>query len=247
MGSGWGTTLTLILVGVLWLVYLAPDLRRKREFEANQKNTIRINQAMRAAARATEARKDGEGELSRREERIRERALRARARERAGGGNPVFAARSRSIKLGLTLVALVAAGATGTFGYAGEWTPTLVSLGVLGFAAVGLVILNGAMIGYAEAAAPRFTGLPEVDDTWTPIRTPKVHRSIPDGAGLIVTPETELRVAREDAAARIREQAARVVAESEPAIDPRFSELGPITEEVSAVDINAALRARRAQ
>lgn len=258
MGSGWGTTLTLVLVGVLWLVYLAPALRRNREFEATQKNAIRINQALRAVAMTTETPEDLEVELSSRELRIRqqerervdrerERQLRAQVRSEVGDAGSLIAARSRSIKLGLTLVALVAAVATGTFGYAGEWTPTLIALGVLGFTAVGLVILNGAVTGYAEAATPRFTGLPEVDETWTPIRTPKVHRSIPAGAGLIVTPETERRVEREDAAARIREQAARVVAESEPAIDPRFSELGPITEEVSAVDINAALRARRAQ
>lgn len=259
MGSGLGTTLTLIIAGVLWLAYLAPALRRNREFEATQKNAIRINQALRAVAMTTEAPDEIETELSSREvlirqrereriEREQERALRAQVRAEAHVADPAIAARNRSVKLGLSSLALVALIATGAFGVAGEWVPTLVSLGVLGLSAVGLVILNGTGTESAlQVRAPRYTGLPEVDDTWTPVRTPKVHRSIPDGAGLIVTPETVRKVEQADLAARIREQAARVVAEAEPTIDPRFTELGPVTEEVSAVDINAALRARRAQ
>lgn len=259
MGSGLGTTLTLIIAGVLWLAYLAPALRRNREFEATKKNAIRINQALRAVAMTTETPDEIETELSSREvlirqrereriEREQERALRAQIRAEAHFADAGLGARSRSVKLGLSVVALVALVATGAFGFAAEWVPTLVSLGVLGLSAVGLVVLNGyGEAPGAQARAPRYTGLPEVDDTWTPIRTPKVHRSIPEGAGLIVTPETVRKVEEADLAARIREQAARVVAEAEPTIDPRFAELGPVTEEVSAVDINAALRARRAQ
>jgi hypothetical protein len=74
-----------------------------------------------------------------------------------------------------------------------------------------------------------------------------VHQSIPDGAGLIVTDEHAKAVAARERASRIREQAARA---SQPgaAADPRFTEPA-IETEVEATgtfDINAALRARRA-
>ncbi len=259
MESGFGTTVALVIAGVLWLVYLVPALRRNREFEATEKNAIRIQQALRALAQSTETPDEIVTELSNREafirqrereriERERERALRFQVRAEAHINDPAAAARQRSIKLGLTGLVLVSLVTTGIFGFAGEWVPTLVSLGVLGLSAVGLVVLNGSQGEVAvESRTRRFTGLPEVDDTWTPVRTPKVHRSIPEGAGLIVTPETERKVDEAERVARIREQAARVAAQAEPTIDPRFAELGLPTEEVPAVDINAALRARRAQ
>ena len=259
MGSGIGTTLTFIVAGVLWLVYLAPGIRRNREFNATEKNAIRIQQALRTIAQSTETPDEIVTELSNREANIRQRereridrerenALRAQVRADAHVADPGLAARSRSVKLGLSALALVTLVTTGVFGFTGEWIGTLVSLGLFGLSSVGLVLINGSRGDVvAEQRVRRFTGLPEVDDTWTPVRTPKVHRSVPEGAGLIVTDETVRKVEDADRAARIREQAARVVAQSEPAIDSRFTELGPITEEVSAVDINAALRARRAQ
>jgi hypothetical protein len=259
MESGFGTTVTLIIAGVLWLVYLVPALRRNREFEATEKNAIRIQQALRAFAQSTETPDEIVTELSNREalirqrereriERERDRALRAQVRAEAHVDDPAAAARQRSVKLGLTALALVSAVTTGIFGFAGEWLPTILSLGVLGLSAVALVVINGSRVEVrTETRARRFTGLPEVDETWTPVRTPKVHRSLPEGAGLIVTPETERKVEEAERAARIREQAARVAAQAEPTIDPRFTELGLPTEEVPMVDINAALRARRAQ
>ena len=257
MESGFGTTVTLIIAGVLWLVYLVPALRRNREFEATEKNAIRIQQALRAFAQSTETPDEIVTELSNREalirqrergriERERERALRAQVRAEAHVDDHVAAARQRSVKLGLSALLLVSLVSTGLFGFAGQWVPTLVSLGALGVSAVGLVVINGSHDQVAtETRVPRFTGLPDVDETWTPVRTPKVHRAVPEGAGLIVTPETERRVEEAERVARIREQAARVAAEAEPTIDPRFAELGLATEEVPAVDINAALRARR--
>ncbi|MFM2412244.1 MAG: hypothetical protein RLZZ587_577, partial [Actinomycetota bacterium] len=152
-----GTTLTLIIAGVLWLVYLAPALRRNREFEATQKNAIRINQALRAFAQTTETPDEIVTELSNREalirqrerdriERERERALRAQVRAEVRAEDPYAASRQRSIKLGLSALALVSLVATGVFGYTGQWAPTLVSLGVLGLSAVGLVVLNGTRV-----------------------------------------------------------------------------------------------------
>jgi hypothetical protein len=259
MGNGMGTTLTFIVAGILWLVYLVPALRRNREFDATEKNAIRLQQALRTFAQSTETPDEIVTELSNREAVIRQRerdridrqrelALRAQVRAEAHVTDTALTARHRSVKLGLSSLGLVALVTTGVFGFAGAWVPTLVSLGLLGLSAVGLVIFNGASADARPTAnTRRFTGLPDVDDSWTPIRTPKVHRSIPEGAGLIVTPETERKVEEAERVARIREQAARVAAEAEPSIDPRFSEIGLTTEEVAVVDITAALRARRAQ
>lgn len=254
-----GTTLALIIAGILWLVYLAPAIRRNREYESTQRNAIRINQALRAFAQTTETPAEIQTELSHREalirqrereriEREQERALRAQVRAETYANTPEQPARKRSVKLSLSVLALAALVATGVFGFSGQWTPTIVALVVCGVAAVGLVLVNsGTDAIEARVQGPRFTGLPEVDETWTPQRVPKVHRSVPEGAGLIVTPETEQKVEAAERVARIREQAARAAATSEPVIDPRFAELGLATEEVPVVDINAALRARRAQ
>ena len=233
MGSGIGTTLTFIVAGVLWLAYLVPALRRNREDIAAEKNSKQIQQALNTIVATTTG--------------ARPTAIR-RPRPTEYTAEPVVSARNRSIKLGLSALALIAGITTGIFGFAGEWLATMISLGVLGLSLVGLVLVNGARPETeTEQRVRRYTGLPDVDDTWTPIRTPKVHRSIPEGAGLIVDDESIRRAEESDRAARIREQAARVVAETEPAIDPRFAEFGPVTDEVAAVDINAALRARRAQ
>lgn len=259
MESGVGTTLALIIAGALWLVYLAPALRRNREFEATQKNAVRINQALRAFAQTTETPDEVVAELSHREavirqrererlEREHEREIRARVRAEAHADAGIGSATARSVKLGLTGLGMVSALATAFFGFTGQWTPTIVSLVLIGVAGVGLVFVNGAAsTNHVPVRRTQPTGLPEVDRSWTPNRVPKVHRSIPDGAGLVVTPEIERKVAEADRAARIREQAARLVANTEQPIDDRFGELGPVTEQVSAVDINAALRARRAQ
>jgi hypothetical protein len=64
---------------------------------------------------------------------------------------------------------------------------------------------------------------------------------------LIVTDETEREVAARERAARIREQAAATSATPEAAPDSRFTELGYDTGSTAPIDINAALRARRAQ
>ena len=255
MDSGLGPTLTLIVAGVLWLVYLAPSLRRKREFDATEKNAIRIQQALRAIAQTTETPDEIVTELSNRDallrqrererlEREHERELRAQVR----GQSTIPAAwNSRSLKLGISALGFGGLISTGVFGFAGAWVATVVSLAIVGIAGVALVLLNGAGSQQSVQSVPRYTGLPEVDDTWTPIRTPKVHRSIPEGAGLIVTPETVQKVDGEDRAARIREQAAREAKTMRPVVDPRFADLGVVADDTPAVDINAALRARRAQ
>ena len=233
MGSGIGTTLTFIVAGVLWLAYLVPALRRNREDLASERNAHQIQQALRTIVQSTTAEQTPP-------------VRRPRAPEYVADSAEI--ARSRSVKLSLSAFALIAGIATGIFGFAGEWLGTMISLGVLGLSLVGLVLVNGARTEVnTEQRVRRYTGLPEVDDTWTPIRTPKVHHSVPEGAGLIVDDESIRRAEDADRAARVREQTARVVAETEPAIDPRFAEFGPATDEVAAVDINAALRARRAQ
>lgn len=160
-----------------------------------------------------------------------------------------MAARHRTIKLWLTLVIVVATAGAGFAFYLVAWSYMALSAGFGLLALIGLVAVNTAGVPAAKPVATRTRAATPfaVDETWTPIRTPPVHRSIPDGAGLIVTEEHAKAIAAGERAARIREQAARA---SQPGVaaDPRFAEPA-IETEVEATgtfDISAALRARRA-
>ena len=254
MDGGIGPTLTLVLAGVLWLLYLAPSMRRKREFESTEKNTIRIQQALRAAAQTTNTPDEIVAEISNREalirQRERERAARRRETEVERSARSEFprtmVSSPRTVKLIITVVALVALGSAVAFGLAAVWAGTVVSVVVVGFALVTLVLVNGS--ASETGVTQRRSNIQPADESWTPVRPPRVRAAqIPDGAGLIVTDETEREVAARERAARIREQAAAASATPEAAPDSRFTELGYDTGSTAPIDINAALRARRAQ
>jgi len=133
--------------------------------------------------------------------------------------------------------------------YFAAWSFLVLAAGLGLLALIGLIAVNTADAPVANTVAARTQVDPPVaiDESWTPIRTPPVHQSIPDGAGLIVTDEHAKAVAARERALRIREQAARA---SQPGVaaDPRFTEPSIDTESESTgtFDINAALRARRA-
>jgi ABC-type multidrug transport system fused ATPase/permease subunit len=256
MDGGIGPTLTLVLAGVLWLLYLAPSMRRKREFESTEKNTIRIQQALRAAAQTTNAPDEIVAEISHREalirQRERERAARRRETEIERSARSEFprtmVSSPRTVKLIITVVALLAIGSAVAFGLAAVWAGTVVSVVVVGFALVTLVLVNGSGSASETRVTQRRSNIQPADESWTPVRPPRVRAArIPDGAGLIVTDETEREVAARERAARIREQAAAASTTPEAAPDSRFTELGYDTGSTAPIDINAALRARRAQ
>ena len=256
MDGGIGPTLTLVLAGVLWLVYLAPSMRRKREFESTEKNTIRIQQALRAAAQTTNTPDEIVTEISNREALVRQRErerlekyrdaeLRLSVRWEAGSA-PVRA--TRTLKLLVTVVAGIALVAAVAFGIGAVWVGTVVAILVAGIAIVSLVVINGSASAVDSRPARKRSNVQDIDPSWTPVRPPTVRKAaMPEGAGLIVTDETEREVAASERAARIREQAVAAASSPEVAPDSRFTELGYETGSTAPIDINAALRARRAQ
>lgn len=249
--------MTLIVGGLLWLVYLAPSLRDRHESRTIERNARRITATTQDLGIRS---RTPMNEMSTRElvEHRRELERIARAKDRhadrahrraAFAASPKLAARHRTTKLLLTLVI---AGSTVSGGFAlylAAWSPLLLAIGFALLAIIGLVAVNTAEVPtVAPVATQQRAAEPIVGkETWTPIRTPPVHRSIPDGAGLIVTDEQAKAVAARERAARIREQAARA---SQPGVaaDPRFTEpaIETDTETTGTIDITAALRARRA-
>lgn len=257
MDSGLGPTVTLIVGGLLWLVYLAPGLRDRHESRTIERNARRISATTQDLGIRS---RTPMNEMSTRElvEHRRELERLARSTDRQGErarrqavfeASPTMAARHRTTKLWLTLAIVVSTAGAGFAFYLVAWSYMALSAGFGLLALIGLVAVNTAGVPAAKPAATRTRAATPVavDETWTPIRTPPVHRSIPDGAGLIVTEEHAKAIAARERAARIREQAARA---SQPGVaaDPRFAEPA-IESEVEATgtfDISAALRARRA-
>ncbi len=249
--------MTLIVGGLLWLVYLAPSLRDRHESRTFERNARRIS----ATAQDLGIRsRTPMNEMSTRElvehRRELERIARVtdRHEERAQlqavlAASPTVAARRRTMKLWMTLVIVASIAGAGVAFYFAAWSYLVLAAGFGLLALIGLVAVNTAGVPAIKPAAvrERVASPVAVDETWTPIRTPPVHRSIPDGAGLIVTEEHAKAIAARERATRIREQAARA---SQPGVaaDPRFTEpsIEIESEKTGTFDISAALRARRA-
>ena len=257
VNSGLGPTLTLIVGGLLWLLYLAPNLRDRAETRTIERDARRIaattqelgilpktplNQM--SAREIAEHRRELE-RLARTNDRHHERSERRAVLD----ASPGLAARYRAIKLALSMVVLVSIGGAGIAASFAMWSYLVLASGFALLAVIGLITVNTGEVRPPQRAtrpliAQRTTDVD--DETWTPVRTPPVHRSIPEGAGLIVTDEQVKAVAARERAARIRQQAARA---SEPGVaaDPRFTEPAmPADDETGTIDITAALRARRA-
>ena len=257
MESGLGPTLTFIVGGLLWLVYLAPSLRDRHESRTIERNARRINATTQdlgirsrtpmnemSTRELVEHRRELE-RLARATDRNAERAQ----RQAVFAASPTVAARHRTMKLWLTFAIVISTVGAGFAFYFAAWSSLALAAGFGLLALIGLVAVNtaGAPVAKPVAARKRVVDTVDVDETWTPIRTPPVHRSIPDGAGLIVTDEHAKAIAARERASRIREQAARA---SQPGVaaDPRFTEPAIETEveTTGTFDISAALRARRA-
>lgn len=257
MNSGLGPTLTIIVGGLLWLLYLAPNLRDRAVTRTIERDARRI------AATTQElgiVPKTPLSQMSAREiaqhRREMERLARTNDRHHLRGerhavldASPGLAARFRVMKLALSLCVLVSVGGAGAAAYFTAWSFLVLAVGLGLLSVVGLIAVNTSDVRPPRRAtrpSPARRTVAVTDDTWTPIRTPREHRSVPEGAGLIVTEEQVKAVAARERAARIREQAARA-AEPGVAADPRFTEpAAPAVDETATIDITAALRARRA-
>jgi hypothetical protein len=256
VNSGLGPTLTIIVGGLLWLLYLAPNLRDRAETRTIERDARRI------AATTQELGIVPKSSMS--EMTAREIAMHRRELERLSRANdrhhqrserravfaaaPEIAARHRLLKLALSIGLLVALAGAGTAAFLAAWSYLVLSVGFGLLAVIGLIAVNTTDVRPAQRQARpvQVAQLDVTTETWTPIRTPPAHSSIPAGAGLIINPEHDKAIAARERAARIREQAARA---SQPGVaaDPRFTEPAtPVTEEIASIDITAALRARRA-
>lgn len=260
--SGLGPTLTFIVAGLLWLIYLAPGLRTRHEEKTLERNARRIaltseSIGVRSATPLREMttqeiiihRRELE-RLARTAERQSRRADERELRVRA----PAISARRRLARLTFSLVTFVAAAVAVVYGLSGDWPFVALSTGLSLLGVIALIAVNTAPLPVATTttAPPRQRVEPEPKPTWTPVRVPPVHHAMPDGAGLIVSDEVTKAIAARERAERIRlqaELAARVEGRAALTPDPRFTEpTPPATDEMApnTIDINAALRARRA-
>lgn len=257
MNSGLGPTLTIIVGGLLWLLYLAPNLRDRAETRLIERDARRIaattqelgiapsTPLSQMSAREIAMHRRELERLARTNDRHHERSERRAMLE----ASPGLAARYRAMKLVLSIVVLASIGGAGVAIYLAVWSYLVLAVGFGLLAVIGLVAVNSGDVRPPQKAtrpAPTRRPVAVADETWTPVRTPPAHRSVPEGAGLIVTDEHVKAVAARERAARIRQQAARA---SEPGVaaDPRFTEpASPTAEETGTIDITAALRARRA-
>lgn len=257
VNSGLGPTLTIIVGGLLWLLFLAPNLRDRAETRTIERDARRIAATTQdlgivpktslsaMTAREIAMHRRELERLARSDERHHQRS----ERRAVFAAAPEIAARHRLLKLALSIGMFVSLAGTGTAAYLAAWSYLVLSIGFGLLAVIGLIAVNTNDVRPAQRQA-RSASVAQPDvtatETWTPIRTPPVHSSIPAGAGLIVNPEHDKAIAARERAARIREQAARA---SQPGVaaDPRFTEpTAPATEEIASIDITAALRARRA-
>lgn len=259
--------MTFIVAGILWLVYLAPGLRERHEDKTIERNARRINATSEAIGirPSVPLREMSTQEivLHRREleklARLGEKQTRDAEQRALAAAAPKVAVRFRSLKLGLTLVIVAALATAIGFGIVASWAYVALAGGVSVLAILGLVMLNTAPVRASapvRSAAPRPARNTKPDATWTPVRVPPVRNTVPAGAGLIVSDDHAKAVAARERAERIRQQAALAAASEgrvTAAPDPRFTEpVAPAAPAASTdadtgtFDINAALRARRA-
>lgn len=264
--GGLGTTITFVLAAVLWFFYLVPSLRRKREYEATERNATRLAQTLRVLSQTVETPHEVVADLTSRDVRARQRELQRVERERelrvrseVRGYNVGIAQRRRRTKLTATMLGLVSI-VTGTvLAAVGVWAGVVVAAIVTGLAVTALVVLNRtAHVALPSATASNWEQFAEETGRWTPHRMPPVRTPAerqPAGAGLVINARIEAEVAAKAAAEAVARQAAAAAlaaATAQPnpaAIDDRFAAMPPIGErDVQAdtvLDISAALRARR--
>jgi hypothetical protein len=257
VNSGLGPTLTIIVGGLLWLLYLAPNLRDRAETRTIERDARRIaattqelgivptTPLSQMSARDIAMHRRELERLARTNDRHHQRSSRRAVLD----ASPRLAARYRAMKLALSLGILASIGGAGAAAYLAVWSYLVLAVGFGLLFVIGLIAVNTSDVRPTQRAArpiPDNLTVAGTDETWTPIRTPPARQSMPEGAGLIVTDAQVKAVAARERATRIREQAARA-AEPGVAADPRFAEpTAPAADETGTIDITAALRARRA-
>ncbi|RZS59711.1 hypothetical protein EV141_0944 [Microcella putealis] len=97
-GSGAGTALLMALAAALWLFYLVPIWRRRREYLATERNAVRLQQTLRIMAQTTELPEAVRAEMTAREVAAQQRSLAARQREEAAIARAKEVAAQRAVR-----------------------------------------------------------------------------------------------------------------------------------------------------
>lgn len=100
--TGGGTAVLIALAAVLWMVYLIPIWRRRREYLATERNAIRLQQTLRIMAHAAEVPEPVRAELTARDVAAQQRSLAAQQRELAAIERARAAAAQRALRARLT-------------------------------------------------------------------------------------------------------------------------------------------------
>jgi hypothetical protein len=93
-----GTAVLIALAAVLWMVYLVPIWRRRREYLATERNAIRLQQTLRIMAHAAEVPDAVRADLTARDVAAQQRSLAARQRELAAIERARTAAAQRALR-----------------------------------------------------------------------------------------------------------------------------------------------------
>ncbi len=244
----------LVLAAVLWFFYLVPSLRRKREYEATERNATRLAQTLRVLSQTVETPHEVVADLSSREVRARrqelqrmERERELRARSSVRGYDVGLASRRRRTKLMSTGLGFVSAVTGITLAVLGLWVGVVVAALCFGLAVAALVALNSTAQSVAPAPADsQWEQFVDETGRWTPRRVPAVRTAAerqPAGAGLVLTPEVEVQVAaKAQAQALARQAVARAEAQAVAAQAAQTAPSGqPAASAQAAAPINPAL------
>ena len=100
--TGGGTAILIAIAASLWMLYLVPMWRRRREYLATERNAIRLQQTLRIMAHTAEVPESVRAELTARDVAAQQRSLAARQRELAAIERAREAAAQRALRARLT-------------------------------------------------------------------------------------------------------------------------------------------------
>lgn len=100
--SGGGTAILIVVAASLWMLYLVPMWRRRREYLATERNAIRLQQTLRIMAHTAEVPESVRAELTARDVAAQQRSLAVRQRELAAIEHARDAAAHRALRARLT-------------------------------------------------------------------------------------------------------------------------------------------------
>jgi hypothetical protein len=100
--SAGGTAILIAIAAGLWLLYLVPMWRRRREYLATERNAVRLQQTLRIMAHTADVPAEVRAELTARDVAAQQRTLAARQREEHAIARARDAAAQRAVRARLT-------------------------------------------------------------------------------------------------------------------------------------------------